>query len=930
MPPDFDSKDYWHERFATETSFEWLVPSAAVLEIAAPYLDALPEGPEPPRILHLGSGTSDLHNHLRARGLERVTNIDYEPRALERGRDLERARFGDVKTRYAVADLTRSSRSLEEDLAAADAEEAGGGVDLAGRYDVALDKGTADAIACGGDDAVRAMAENVWRCLSPRGDDGGGGGFWISLSYSSTRFDDVRDLFDVEVIHKIPTAKAKPTDPDVFHYCYLLRPKRSGGISVNSACSAASEAITRASLAINKFVRDVRECRAEFDAISAELHSLDSVLGLLGYDAPFFPPTLAEHTPAVLDTCLALLNELEGCVSLLGSPAASRTEKKSRWLANRGHIDLLRWTLGEYKVVLGLAADLVGVIKPQTTEKQDRGALEGRSGSQDDNADELVAVTARIIKVASDSDKDWQQSVALAKLGQYLNVLQVAAVSSKMRDTQPQMERRRRGGYVSPTWQDSAIDMAYDGDRRPSVARSAASSQPRSKAEESWLDGLDEMEDFIGELTEMPHQSPPPIPRRSGSRLSSAAGSHASSTRGMGSPDLYWSPAATFSSPRTSDFSSTSSSSFVPQNIPEHSCWSPVSTNTEQTTRSIPLYPLSRRRSQRGSFDSDPTYSIFENPRTILPPPRTNIPTPTAPTPVPPTPVPGSGPDSRPVPDRPPSGRRRSSNKLSDAFRNLALRRRPSANPVAANATGKTPPASPKPASSNAVFGVPLAESIQLARGVASAQHDNSGSSSAREYPLCVLKCVGYIQDHGIEVPHIFGEDGDAMRVVRLRELFSSPVHGYGRNVDLAGGSHGFTVHDAAELVLLFLAELPKPLVPESVGKRWVVLSRQATMASGGLLDRGLDFWEEALAGMRGPARALFKLLLNLWGDITSRAHVNEMTAERLAGRVIRSLMQEAATKKFTDYLLGLAFLIRKRSDDLAAARRGTKKTKGF
>jgi hypothetical protein len=227
------------------------------------------------------------------------------------------------------------------------------------------------------------------------------------------------------------------------------------------------------------------------------------------------------------------------------------------------------------------------------------------------------------------------------------------------------------------------------------------------------------------------------------------------------------------------------------------------------------------------------------------------------------------------------------------------------------------------------VFGVPLAESIQIARGVASTQHDEG--SSAREYPLCILKCVGYIREHGIETPNIFGEDGDAMRVVRLRELFSSPVHGYGRNVDLANASAGFTVHDAAELILLFLAALPKPLVSESVGKRWIVLSRQSTVAlGGGLLDRGLDFWEEALAGMRGPSRAVFKLLLNLWGDIVARAHLNEMTAERLAGRVIRSLMQEAATKKFTDYLLGLAFLIRKRSEDLAAARRGTKKAKGF
>jgi hypothetical protein len=134
-----------------------------------------------------------------------------------------------------------------------------------------------------------------------------------------------------------------------------------GRASITSSCSAASEAINRASLAITKFVRDVRECRAEFDAISSELHSLDSSLGFLSDDAPFLPNALAEQTPAVLDTCLALLNELESWLNLLGSPSASKVEKKSRWQANRRHIDVLRATLAEYKVVLGLATDLVAV-----------------------------------------------------------------------------------------------------------------------------------------------------------------------------------------------------------------------------------------------------------------------------------------------------------------------------------------------------------------------------------------------------------------------------------------------------------------------------------------------------------------------------------------------------------------------------------------
>lgn len=131
--------------------------------------------------------------------------------------------------------------------------------------------------------------------------------------------------------------------------------------SVSAGCSAASEAIARASFAIGKFVREVRESRSEFDTISIELHSLDGVLDLLRYDAAFFPPALAEHAPDVLQSCLALVNELEGCISLLNAPEVSRAEKKSRWLASRDHVAILWRTLAEYNLALGLTADLVGV-----------------------------------------------------------------------------------------------------------------------------------------------------------------------------------------------------------------------------------------------------------------------------------------------------------------------------------------------------------------------------------------------------------------------------------------------------------------------------------------------------------------------------------------------------------------------------------------
>ncbi|KAI8192046.1 Nitrosoguanidine resistance protein SNG1 [Colletotrichum sp. SAR 10_86] len=195
MPADFDKQSYWGERFASEVTFEWLTQSATFMSIVDPYLAKLEDAAP---ILQLGFGTSDLQNHFRQRGFQNVTNVDFEPRAIDRGRMLEKQVFGDVKMRYQVADVTQ--------------------LQLPDKYDLIVDKSTVDAVSCGGIEPFLRMAEGVRRHLTDEG-------FWISLSYSFCRFDVEGLPFDVEVIAKIPTPKLKPHDPDVFHYCYLLKPK---------------------------------------------------------------------------------------------------------------------------------------------------------------------------------------------------------------------------------------------------------------------------------------------------------------------------------------------------------------------------------------------------------------------------------------------------------------------------------------------------------------------------------------------------------------------------------------------------------------------------------------------------------------------------------------------------------------------------------
>ncbi|KAI8624745.1 S-adenosyl-L-methionine-dependent methyltransferase [Xylariaceae sp. FL1651] len=197
MPADFEKQSYWRDRFASETSFEWLTSSATFMSIIEPYLSSS----QSQRILHLGSGTSDLHTYFRARGYLDVTNIDYEPLALDRGRQLEERAFGDVQMKYAVADVTKLHVNLPE----------------SNLYDLVVDKSTVDAVSCGGSTAFANMIMSVRKFLAVEG-------LWISLSYSANRFDVEGLPFSVRVIAKIPTPKAKATDPDVYYWCYLLRP----------------------------------------------------------------------------------------------------------------------------------------------------------------------------------------------------------------------------------------------------------------------------------------------------------------------------------------------------------------------------------------------------------------------------------------------------------------------------------------------------------------------------------------------------------------------------------------------------------------------------------------------------------------------------------------------------------------------------------
>lgn len=151
-----------------------------------------------------------------------------------------------------------------------------------------------------------------------------------------------------------------------------------------------------------------------------------------------------------------------------------------------------------------------------------------------------------------------------------------------------------------------------------------------------------------------------------------------------------------------------------------------------------------------------------------------------------------------------------------------------------------------------------------------------------------------------------------------------------------------YTVYDAARLIVLYLEELPKPLISSSVIRSWVQLARQegAIEPPAFRVETGLDFWTEALNRLPTASRNLTKHLLSLFADIlvAKSGEVTEVDARHLASAVSRALFHQdtepgitlgratsvngkstesrrKSNKKSAHPTLALAFLIKKRGE---------------
>ncbi|KAI0328517.1 hypothetical protein GY45DRAFT_998439 [Cubamyces sp. BRFM 1775] len=272
MPPDYESRTYWKDRFEGEGHFEWLGDGKdTIIPHVRSHLINLREHGQPSaragsstpaRVLHVGAGTSSLSERLRELYLDvygddvderAIVNADFAENLVVRKRTAEEARRagrGPCKgMRWVCADALKWTE-LDSILKTE-----------GHTFDLVVDKSTSDAISCGEDicytsadpklhpafnnylaagksltlSPVEVFAIHLSSLVHP-------GGLWIALTFSSNRFPfwssptettdspfpraaDYWNLDQVITVDAPTGLEGNAHAPVVQHHVYILRRK---------------------------------------------------------------------------------------------------------------------------------------------------------------------------------------------------------------------------------------------------------------------------------------------------------------------------------------------------------------------------------------------------------------------------------------------------------------------------------------------------------------------------------------------------------------------------------------------------------------------------------------------------------------------------------------------------------------------------------
>lgn len=133
-------------------------------------------------------------------------------------------------------------------------------------------------------------------------------------------------------------------------------------LSITATCVGLASTITRTSLVVISFVKDVRSARSDLDAISRELSSLKTILELLAEDVndsttQSIPQTLQKQITGIITNCTGVVVDIE---KTLAKHEGGRTNKAAKWVASgKNDVAKLQLSLEAHKSALEIALDMV-------------------------------------------------------------------------------------------------------------------------------------------------------------------------------------------------------------------------------------------------------------------------------------------------------------------------------------------------------------------------------------------------------------------------------------------------------------------------------------------------------------------------------------------------------------------------------------------
>jgi len=134
-------------------------------------------------------------------------------------------------------------------------------------------------------------------------------------------------------------------------------------LSITVACVGLLTTVTKVSIQINGFIREVRDARGDLDYVSRELLSLKTVLEILSEDASSsnggFPPSLVRQISGILTNCGVVLEHIEASLQKHSGGGIRRGMKWS--FEGRDDMNKLRSSLEAHKSALDIALDMVAL-----------------------------------------------------------------------------------------------------------------------------------------------------------------------------------------------------------------------------------------------------------------------------------------------------------------------------------------------------------------------------------------------------------------------------------------------------------------------------------------------------------------------------------------------------------------------------------------